>query len=155
MEELLRDWAPRFRERYGSLPARVRTLLERFARCGDPHFGFVRLRCVNAKCTKKDTRILPYSCRTRGLCPSCGQRRAIEWAERMVEEVLPLVPYRQLAATIPIALRRAFLFDRSLYGDLCRVVYASTRDYMREHAPLLARQHDAVPAMVVSPQSFG
>jgi hypothetical protein len=62
------------------------------------------------------------------LCPSCGQRRAIEWAERMVEEVLPLVPYRQLFVTIAMALRKSFLFDRSLDGDLCRVVYACTRD---------------------------
>jgi hypothetical protein len=38
MEELFRDWDERFRGRYGSLPARVRTLLERFTRCGDLHF---------------------------------------------------------------------------------------------------------------------
>jgi hypothetical protein len=35
IEELFRVWDDRFRERYGSLPARVRTLLERFVRCGD------------------------------------------------------------------------------------------------------------------------
>jgi hypothetical protein len=45
------------------------------------------------------------------VCPSCGQRRAIAWAERMVEEVLPDVPYLQLVFTIPKMLRRAFLFD--------------------------------------------
>jgi hypothetical protein len=72
----------------------------------------------------------------------------------MVEEVLPLVPYRQLVFTIPVTLRKSFLFDRSLYGELCRVAYASTRDFMRERAPLSARQGKAVPAMVVSPQSF-
>ncbi len=58
----------------------------------------------------------------------------------MVEEVLPVVSYRQLVFTIPIALRKSFLFDRSLYGELRRVAYASTRDYLRSHAPLLARQ---------------
>lgn len=73
----------------------------------------------------------------------------------MVEFVLPLVPYRQLVFTIPIALRKAFLLDRSLYGELCRVAYACTLDYMRERAPLPARQSRAVPAMVVSPQSYG
>jgi len=35
MEELFRVWDERFRERFGALPARVRTLLERFTRCGD------------------------------------------------------------------------------------------------------------------------
>jgi hypothetical protein len=33
-----------------------------------------------------------------------GGTERIEWAERMVEEVLPLVPYRQLIFTIPVAL---------------------------------------------------
>jgi hypothetical protein len=154
MEELVRVWDDRFRDQYGAFPARVQELLARFLECGDLHYGFVRLRCVNSNCHKKDERIVPYSCRARGLCPSCGQRRAIEWAERMVEEVLPLVPFRQLVFTIPVALRKSFLFDRSLFGDLCRVAYASTRDFMRKRAPLLARQGKAVPAMVVSPQSF-
>jgi hypothetical protein len=45
----------------------------------------------------------------------------------MVEEVLPLVPYRQLVFTIPIALRKSFLFDRSIYGELCRVAYPGAR----------------------------
>jgi hypothetical protein len=121
MEELFRVWDDRFRESNGPLPARVRELFERFLRCGDLHFGFVRLRCVNRECTKKEERLVPYSCRSRGICPSCGQRRAIEWAERMVEEVLPLVHYRHLIFSIPIVLRKSFLFDRSLYGDLCRV----------------------------------
>ena len=155
MEELFRTWDARFRDTYGFLHPSMRARFEKFTRCGDPHFGFLRVRCVNPDCAKKDEKIVPLSCKTRGLCPSCGQRRAIEWAERMVEEVLPVVPYRQLVFTIPIALRKAFLFDRSLYGDLCRVAYASTRDYIREHAPLLARQHDAVPAMIAAPQSFG
>ena len=155
LEDLFRVWDERFRERFGPLPGRIRELFERFVRCGDLHFGFLRLRCVNPECSKKEERLVPYSCRSRGLCPSCGQRRAIEWAERMVEEVLPLVPYRQLVFTIPVALRKSFLFDRSLFGDLCRVAYASTRDFMRSRAPLLARQGKAVPAMVVSPQSFG
>jgi len=49
-------------------------------------------------------------------------------------------------------LRRAFLFDRSLYGDLCRSAYAATRKFFEAHFPTLDK---AVPAMVVAPQSFG
>ena len=74
----------------------------------------------------------------------------------MVEEVLPLVPYRQLVFTIPRRLRKYFLFERSLYGDLCRSAYASTRDYLRQEAPqAFPRLKKAVPAMIASPQSFG
>ncbi len=148
LEELLRVYDERFRNTYGPMHPRVKDCLESFIRCGDPHFGFLRVRCPDCGHDK----ILPFSCKTRGLCPSCGQKRAIAWAERMVEQVLPDVPYLQIVFTIPKMLRRAFLFDRSLYGELSRVAYASTREFFGEHFPAL---DDPVPAMIVAPQSFG
>ncbi len=151
-EELLRVYDEKFRATYGPLHPRIKDLLEAFIRCGDPHFGFLRLRCCNADCGDKTERIVPFSCKARGLCPSCGQKRALLWAERMVEEVLPDVPYAAPVYTIPKMLRRAFLFDRSLYGDLCRSAYAATRKFFEAHFPTLEK---AVPAMVVAPQSFG
>ena len=156
LEELLSSWQERFAEDHGPLHARVKKLFESFTRCGDLHFGFLRLRCENPDCPKKGELLVGYSCKTRGLCSSCGQRRAIEWAERMVEEVLPRVPYRQLVFTIPRRLRKYFLFDRSLYGHLCRAAYAATRDFLRALVPGgFPKLKRAVPAMVVVPQSFG
>jgi hypothetical protein len=74
----------------------------------------------------------------------------------MVTEVLPIVPYRQLVFTIPRNLRRPFLFDRSLYGELSRIAYSSTRDFLRREAAGTFRGVDhAVPVLVASPQSFG
>jgi len=70
----------------------------------------------------------------------------------MVREVLPDVRYVQLVFTIPKMLRKAFIFDRRLYGDLCRAAYEATRKFLEAHFPALEK---AVPAMVVVPQSFG
>ena len=70
----------------------------------------------------------------------------------MVGEVLPDVPYVQLVFTIPKMLRKAFLFDRSLYGELCRAAYEATRTFFEAHFPALEK---AVPAMLLAPQSFG
>jgi len=70
----------------------------------------------------------------------------------MVEEVLPDVPYAAPVFTIPKILRRALLYERSLYGDLCRSAYAATRKFFEAHFPTLEK---AVPAMVVAPQPFG
>ena len=47
----------------------------------------------------------------------------------MAREVLPEVPYVQLVFTIPKMLRKPFLFDRTLYGDLCRSAYEATRKF--------------------------
>ena len=70
----------------------------------------------------------------------------------MVEDVLPDVPYVQLVFTIPKMLRKQFLWDRDLYGDLCRSAYAATLKFFQAQFPSLEK---AVPAMVASPQSFG
>jgi len=70
----------------------------------------------------------------------------------MVEEVLPEVPYAGVVFTIPKMLRRFFLWDRSLYGELCRCAYAATRRFFEAQFPSLER---AVPAMVAAPQSWG
>ena len=158
LDELFRVWDERFAATYGFLQARLRELFERFLRCGDPHYGFLRLVCTNAECG--ENRYVPHSCKIRGLCPSCGQKRAVAWAERLVEGVLPDLPYLQLVFTIPKILRKAFLFKRELYGELSWFrlpprspsPYAATRDFYREHFPAL---QNAVPAMLVVPQSFG
>ena len=155
-EELFGVWDDRFFKQHGPLHKRTKKLFEDFVRCGDLCFGFLRLRCQNPDCATKRELLVGFSCKTRGLCPSCGQRRSIEWAARMVEEVLPRVPYRQLVFTIPRRLRKFFLFDRSLYGNLCRAAYAATRDHLRQLAPTgFPQLKRAVPAMLVVPQSFG
>lgn len=152
LDELIASWDERYRARCGPLHPRVRDLMERYVRCGDPHFGFLRLRCVEPGCQDKDERIVPFSCKSRGICPSCGQMRAIRWADRMAGEVLPEVDYVAVTFTIPKILRRYFLWDRSLYGDLCRAAYAAARLYLAAQFPALRR---CAPAAVVSPQSWG
>ncbi len=152
LEDFFRVYDERFRSTYGPMHPRVRELFEAFLRCGDPHFGFLRVRCCNPSCDSKSERIVPFSCKTRGLCCSCSQKRALLWAERMVEEVLPDVPYVQLVFTIPRMLRKSFLWDRTLYGDLCRSAYAATRRFFEAQFPGLEK---AVPGVVAAPQSFG
>jgi len=61
LEELVRVWDERFYRDHGPLHPRVEDLLERFVRCGDPHYGFVRLCCVNKECGKKEEKIAPFS----------------------------------------------------------------------------------------------
>ena len=61
LDDLLRDWDARFAKDLGPFHPRVKKLFESFTRCGDLHFGFVRLRCVNPDCTKKSERVLPFS----------------------------------------------------------------------------------------------
>ena len=70
----------------------------------------------------------------------------------MISEVLPDVPWVQLVFAIPKMLRPLFLWDRSLYGDLCRSAYASTKKFFEAQ---FLRLQNPLPAMVVTPQSHG
>jgi len=136
LEEMLRVYDEKYSSTYGPLHSRVKQLFKEFLKCGDAHFGFIRLWCHDCS----EEKLVPYSCKIRGLCPSCGQKRAIVWAERMVEEVLPDVD-AQIIFTIPKMLRKAFLFNRTLVGELCRVAYDAIRRFYLEPACVAERNY--------------
>ena len=97
-----------------SLPRFVRRELERFEACGDVANGFAWLHCDDCD----HHRLVPFSCKGRGFCPSCGGRRMAEWAAHQVEHVLPAVGIRQWVLTVPWG--RRFLLAR--YPRLIRRV---------------------------------
>jgi hypothetical protein len=50
-------------------------------------------------------RLVVFSCKGRGLCPSGGGRRMADTAAHLVDRVLPEVPIRQWVLTLPYPLR--------------------------------------------------
>jgi NAD-dependent SIR2 family protein deacetylase len=56
--------------------------------CGDLHFGFARVKCQ--ECGHEY--LLAYSCKRRHFCPSCHQKRVVEFGEWLCSQVLKLVP---------------------------------------------------------------
>ena len=92
-----------------SLPQFVRDEFDAFLECGILAHGFLRLRCGDCGHDK----LVAFSCKRRGFCPSCGARRMSQTAAHLVEHVIPHVPVRQwvwcLPFRLPIQLR---LLDR-------------------------------------------
>ena len=80
-----------------AIPKFVGRAVERFLVCGVPEAGFVRLRCPDCQLE----RALAFSCKGRGLCPSCGARRMHDVATHFVERVFPEVPIRQYVLSPP------------------------------------------------------
>src|SRR5262249_14918084 len=79
------------------LPRFIERELRDFLGCGQLERGFARVRCN----TCRFERLLPFSCKTRAICPSCGGRRMAEQAAHLVDAVLPWVPVRQWVLTSP------------------------------------------------------
>jgi len=53
-----------------------------FLDCGVPAHGFLRVHCDDCG----HDRIVPFSCKGRGFCPSCCGRRMADTAARLVDE---------------------------------------------------------------------
>ncbi len=98
----------------GGLPAFVVREFREFLGCGVLARGFARVRCGD--CTFE--RLVPFSCKRRGFCPSCGGRRMTAQAAHLVDAVLPPVAVRQWVLTFPYRLRYILAWDHRL----CRAV---------------------------------
>jgi hypothetical protein len=70
---------------------------ERYLRCGVLAHGFARVRC--GACG--DELLVAFSCKSRGICPSCTTRRMQATALQLVDKVLPAVPTRQWVLSLP------------------------------------------------------
>ena len=85
---------------YG-VPSWVEKDLRAYLRCGILAHGFARLRCEDCG----HERLLAYSCKGRGICPSCNTRRMAEVAAHITDHVLPHLPARQWVLSLPKRLR--------------------------------------------------
>ena len=63
-----------------SLPQFVKDEFDAFLDCGILAHGFLRLRC--AQCTHE--KLVAFSCKRRGFCPSCGARRMAQSAAQPI-----------------------------------------------------------------------
>ncbi|MGB9006707.1 MAG: transposase [Candidatus Aminicenantales bacterium] len=145
-EHFLAEYESRFEKEYGLLRPIIKEVVERYLDCGNPKCGFARIRCPD--CGQE--RLLMFSCRTRGFCPSCHSKRLEEWGEWMRETLLLDVSHRQVVFTIPKRLRIFFKYKRKLLGDLCRLALRALTRYFEAVAgsPL-------VPGVVAAIQTFG
>ena len=100
------------------LPRFVEEEFRAFLRCGWLAGGFARFRCASCGLD----RLVAFSCKGRGFCPSCGGRRMAERAAHLVEDVFPEVPVRQWVLSLPHRVRYQLAWDH----DLCRAVVGVT-----------------------------
>jgi hypothetical protein len=67
------------------IPKHARKELEAYLSCGLLCRGFARLKCEDCG----ERRLVAFSCKGRGFCPSCTGRRMNAKAANLVERVLP------------------------------------------------------------------
>lgn len=123
----LDTFVARQRERDRLVPRFVERELRSFMECGILANGFLRVHCDACRLD----RVVPFSCKCRGFCPSCCGRRMADTAVHLVDHVFPDAPVRQWVLSVPFALRYRLAYDPTLVRDVLqiwvRAVFASIR----------------------------
>ncbi|MCC6214455.1 MAG: transposase [Polyangiaceae bacterium] len=101
-------------EEHGGLPQFVVREVEEYLRCGLLEHGCVRVAC--SSCSFE--RLVAFSCKRRGFCPSCLGRRMAELAVHLEEKVFPEAPVRQWVCSMPWSIRAVLGYHRTLCADV-------------------------------------
>lgn len=135
----------------GELPAFVKDELEAYFRCGVLAHGLLHVRCKECG----HSRVVGFSCKRRGFCPSCLGRRMADLAALCVDHLFPQVPIRQFVLTVPLSLRFRMAYSPALTGGVLRCFIAAiTGDLCRRARKRKIRGHLATGALTVI-QRFG
>ena len=146
-ETFIQVYEERFERLYGFFRSYIQKVIYRYLDCGNLHNGFARVRCKNCG----HEYLLAFSCKRRHFCPSCHQKRVVEFGEWLCSEVLKKVPHRHFVFSIPKILRRYFHYDRKLLADLSRCAWESLKVFLQEAVP----EKNPVPGAIIAIQTFG
>ena len=104
----------------------VKQEFDDYLKCGLLEHGFLRVKC--GACSRE--RLVAFSCKRRGFCPSCGARRMIESAAHLVDHVLPEQPVRQRVLMFPYPLRFLFAAQPHALSQVLGVIYHAISTYL-------------------------
>ncbi|MCP5058501.1 MAG: transposase, partial [bacterium] len=130
VREQLESFLASAREGDHPAPRFIEQELRAYLRCGILAHGFLRLHCDACG----HDRLVPFSCRRRGFCPSCGGRRMADTAAHLVDCVLPEVPIRQWVLTLPYALRYRCAYEAALTSEVLRAFLRALFTALRRRA---------------------
>ncbi|MEE8059514.1 MAG: transposase [Pseudomonadales bacterium] len=113
-------------ERGSFLPYHVTREYEQFLLCGRLEQGFFRIACETCHLEK----LLAFSCKKRGFCPSCGARRMAETSALLVDDVLPHRPIRQWVLSLPLPLRFLLAHNPQVIEKVLGIVIQVITDHL-------------------------
>jgi len=145
-EELENIWEEKYQYNYGYWRNHITNVIYKYLDCGDLHLGFARMKCKDCN----NEYLLPFSCKKRHFCPSCHQKRVVEFGEYLAVDVLKEVPHRHWVFSMPKRLRIFFMYDRKLLAKLSKCAWNVLSEYLKQTVD----DNDTVPAAVIAVQTF-
>lgn len=132
------------------LPHYVEQEFRTYLKCGIHAHGFLRARC--SACGRD--LLVAFSCKRRGVCPSCNARRMCDSAALITDRVLPQVPVRQWVLSVPFEPRLLLARNPRALSAVGRLFVREISHWQREQAGLSGIR-DARTGAICFPQRFG
>lgn len=132
------------------LPEYVLKEFDAYLKCGILAFGFLRLVCQGCD----EEHVVPFSCKKRGFCPSCCAKRMAETRVHLLDNVLPLVPYRQFVISFPMAMRYWLHMNKKFLAKVHRIIIDLIHGYYTSKALALGIKNPA-PGSISFTQRWG
>ncbi len=146
---LVREHDETFAAEVDGLPQFVKDEFNAYLDCGILAHGFMRLTCDGCA---RDT-LVAFSCKRRGICPSCGTRRMAETAADLVDNLLPRVPVRLWVLSFPIPLRSLFAVHPELLTAVLRIIHRVINTHLVKQTDI--KRNEAATGAITLIQRFG
>ncbi len=118
----------------------VRQAFRKYLECGIFAHGFARAWCDDCG----HDYFVAFSCKGRGVCPSCNTRRMVETAAHLCDHVFPRLPVRQWVLSVPKRLRYFMQRDGPVLGIVLRIFLRVIAQSLQAHNPGAAQVDKAV-----------
>ncbi len=112
-------------------PKYVEQTFYKYLECGIFTHGFARARCDDCG----HDFFIAFSCKGRGVCPSCNTRRMAETAAHLGEHVFPLLPVRQWVLSVLKRLRYFIQRDSAALNTALRLFLRVIQHHLQAHCP--------------------
>ncbi|CAN5689765.1 IS91-like element ISVsa3 family transposase [soil metagenome] len=113
----------------------VTQAFHKYLQCGIFAHGFARARCDDCG----HDFFVAFSCKGRGVCPSCNSRRMAETAAHLVDHVFPQLPVRQWVLSVPKRLRYFMQSDSAVLNTVLRIFLRVVQSHLHRHCPSAAQ----------------
>ncbi|MBT5420052.1 MAG: IS91 family transposase [Candidatus Cloacimonetes bacterium] len=131
LQENLETWVEQTYQSGGSVPAHIEKDFRHYLECGILSYGFARARC---ECGHEF--LVAFSCKGRGICPSCNTRHMAETAAHLVDNVFPKVPVRQWVLSLPKRLRYYLYHDPKIASKVLKIFLDEISKQLKQHIEL-------------------
>ena len=109
----------------------VRQAFRKYLECGIFAHGLARARCGDCG----HDYFVAFSCKGRGVCPSCNTRRMAETAAHLTDHVFPRLSVRQWVLSVPKRLRYFMQRDGAVLNMVLRIFLRVIAQSLQAHSP--------------------